>query len=101
MPYILQDGKHYYIPGDAWLNGWLHHDSWDGVSRAWGVTGVSVTGYGVLSGHLFRWKGSDQDSLRAVNLRGQQDCHIIGPTLVDFPNHHMVRKRKQVRRGKW
>ena len=83
-PYPLRSGKRLHIPADAWLDGWL-------LSEAqWGIEGANITGYGVLSGRRMRWKQGDYLSLRAIQLNGAVDCHIVGPTLVDFPNHHLV-----------
>ena len=61
--------------------------SWS--NDGWGISGATVFGYGVLSGHLLRWKGSDR-FVRGVHLRGQADTHVVGPTLVDFPNHNLI-----------
>lgn len=83
-PFPVRSGKRLYLPADAWLDGWLLSEA------SWGIDGANITGYGVLSGRRMRWKEGDHLSCRAIQLRGATNCHLVGPTLVDFPNHHLI-----------
>jgi len=77
----LQGGKTYYIPSDAWLNG--------GMKLRGNVVGTRLSGYGHVSGHLYRWK-LPYSNIGGIVTESINDTHIVGPMFVDFPNHNII-----------
>ena len=81
-PFTLQTGKSYYLPSDAYLNGYLMGDA---------IQHVKLFGYGVVSGESFRWRGeSAYNAPSALKLRWFANVTIHGPCFVDFPTHHVI-----------
>tara|TARA_B110001452_G_scaffold266943_1_gene275151 strand:+ start:118 stop:2112 length:1995 start_codon:yes stop_codon:yes gene_type:complete len=89
-PYLLQSGKRYYVPGDAWLNGWMRSQGDWNTDSGYGISHMHILGYGHLSGSMMHWKNSDQDACRGVHMTGMENVSIVGLTVVDHPNHHLI-----------
>ena len=96
-PYLVQSGKRYYIPGDAWLNGWMrsegdffHKYGWSSVDQGFFIENTQILGYGTLTGSQLHWKKDDVVSARGIHLLGMRNVSIVGLTLLDHPNHHLI-----------
>ena len=89
-PYLLQSGKRYYVPGDAWLNGWMRSQGDLDPDTGSGISDTQILGYGTLSGKTMHWKDGDVTSCRGLHLRWMDNVSIVGLTLVDHPNHHLI-----------
>eukprot|EP00928_Gymnodinium_smaydae_P046496 TRINITY_DN30985_c0_g1_i1.p1 TRINITY_DN30985_c0_g1~~TRINITY_DN30985_c0_g1_i1.p1 ORF type:complete len:719 (+),score=141.28 TRINITY_DN30985_c0_g1_i1:48-2159(+) len=86
-PYVLLSGKTYFLHAGAWLKGPLR--TVDEVSD------LRVLGYGTLSGgHISRSDPCDAEgqnsSPEAFVTNNATNSQIIGPTFVDYPNHHLM-----------
>ena len=87
-PYLLRSNKRYYVPAGAWLDGWMKSAPVGGSD--WGISTMTLFGYGVLSGRLMRWKIGDTVTPRGIQLNGMTDVTLSGITLVDHANHHLI-----------
>lgn len=87
-PYELLDGKTYYIPADAWVEGPMKN-------AKGAVRDILLYGYGTIAGdRISRKRGggkcSPNLSPEALVTEGVENMTIAGLTWVDFPNHHLV-----------
>jgi hypothetical protein len=77
----------YFLCAGAVVYSALH-----GGIEAWGQNGIVVDGFGVLSGEeMSRDTNSpDNASPEGVVFSGLQNSSLLGITIVDFPNHHII-----------
>jgi hypothetical protein len=78
----VRSNKNYYIPTDAWLDGWIEADT--------PVVNVRIFGYGVISGRLFQRRGIDNQSPKGIVMWNSRNTTFWGVTLVDGSNHHLL-----------
>ena len=89
-PYLLQSDKRYYVPGDAWLNGWMRSQGDWNAETGFSISHTDILGYGTLSGSMMHWKQGDETSCRGIHMVGMDNVSIVGLTVVDHPNHHLI-----------
>lgn len=104
---ILAPGVHRFLPAPPFnwtvLNltaqtryflcaGAVVHAAFHGGAGAWGQNGVTVDGFGILSGEEMTrdTSTSDNESPQGVVFSGLRNASLLGITLVDFPNHHVI-----------
>lgn len=77
----------YFLCAGAIVHAALH-----GGASEWGQNGVTVDGFGVLSGEEMSRDTSTPDnaSPQGVVFSGMRNASLLGITLVDFPNHHII-----------
>jgi hypothetical protein len=61
----------------------------------WGQNGVVVDGFGVLSGEEMDRGGETNNSPQGLVYSGLTNSSVLGITLVDFPNHHLILGQEQ------
>ena len=84
--YNLSAQTRYYICAGAVVHTALH-----GGVGAWGENGLRVDGPGVLSGEeMTRADDPDNDSPQGIVFSGVRNSSVVGVTLVDMPNHHVI-----------
>lgn len=84
--YNLSAETRYFLCAGAVVHSALHAGG-----GAWGQSGVIVDGFGVLSGEeMTRADAPDNDSPQGVVYSGVRNSSLLGVTLVDFPNHHII-----------
>lgn len=66
------------------------HAALVGGSQAWGQNGITVDGFGVISGEEMDRGGETNNSPVGISYKGLQNSSVLGVTLVDFPNHHLI-----------
>jgi len=92
-PYLLQANKNYYVPSDAWIDGWFDTDM-SGSNGRW-LRSTRFFGYGVISGRMFKRRLSDGNtSPKGINMRNMAGSELMGLTLVDTINHALILKGK-------
>lgn len=86
-PYELLEGKHYYVPVDAWVQG--------PMSAKGSAKDIRLFGYGTLAGDRIPRTRNGQScqpnkSPEGLTTDKVENMWIWGLTFVDFPNHHLV-----------
>ena len=68
------------------------HTALLGGAGSWGQNGIVVDGFGVLSGEEMSRETSTSvnASPQGIVFSGLRNASLLGVTLVDFPNHHII-----------
>jgi len=96
-PYKLKSYKQYYVPTDAWLEGWFksYGDGpvW-GAGDGYGVHSMKLFGYGTVSGINMYWKSAAAINTNKVPkglwLRAATNCTVMGLMFVDYNMHTVI-----------
>jgi hypothetical protein len=84
--YNLTAQTRYFLCAGAVVHGAL-----SAGKGSWGQNGIVVDGFGVLSGEeMWREDDPDNNSPQGVSYAGVKNSSLLGVTLVDFPNHHII-----------
>jgi len=87
-PYLLMSYKNYYVPSDAWIDGYIDTapESVGGYLRS-----TRFFGYGVVSGRMFQRRFlSDNKSPKGIHMMNMAASELMGLTLVDTVNHAVI-----------
>lgn len=81
-PFRLQSNKIYYIPADAWLDGWI---------QGMPLQNTLVLGYGTLSGRMYQQRPRPNTLLMpSLYIQGALNVTVAGLTLVDHIYWHVM-----------
>ena len=84
-PYQLKSYKNYYVPSDAWIDGWF--DSSGKCLRSTRLFGYM---YGIISGRMFKQRTHPNTSPKGINMMNMAASELMGLTLVDTINHAVI-----------